>query len=86
MRIREIVTEQQSTMKVLNVDDKQVVLGDPRKPGITTVVQKDPKKPGMIQRGQNGKFKLNNNPNQPQEVDNEIKAGDEVEIDAQGLR
>jgi len=82
MKVKEIVREA-NTMKVLNVDDKQVVLGDPKNPNITTVVKKDPNKPGMIKRDPSGKLRMSTQPGQPQEVDDGIKPGEDIEIDQQ---
>ena len=47
---------------------------------VKTVVPKDPNKPGMIQRDPSGKLIMSNKPGQPQEVDDEIKPGDTVEV------
>jgi hypothetical protein len=80
MKMSEVLREA-NVMKVMNVDDKQVVLGDPKNPNITTVIQKDPNKPGMIKRDPTGKLKMNTQPGQPQEVDDAIKPGEDVEVD-----
>ncbi len=76
MKIYEVT---QGTLSVLDANDKEVTLQDP-KTKIKTVVPKDPNKPGMIKRDPSGKLIMSNKPGQPQEVDNEIKAGDTVQV------
>ena len=76
MKIFEVT---QGTLQVLDANDKEVTLQDP-KTKVKTVVPKDPNKPGMIQRDPTGKLKLSNKPGQPQEVDKEIKPGDKVQV------
>tara|TARA_B100000925_G_scaffold265127_1_gene224072 strand:- start:486 stop:722 length:237 start_codon:yes stop_codon:yes gene_type:complete len=76
MKIFEVM---QGTLQVLDDNDKEVTLQDP-KTKVKTVVPKDPNKPGMIQRDPSGKLIMSNKPGQPQEVDKEIKVGDTVEV------
>ena len=76
MKIFEVM---QGTLQVLDANDKEVTLQDP-KTKVKTIVPKDPNKPGMIQRDPSGTLIMSNKPGQPQEVDKEIKPGDTVEV------
>ena len=76
MKIFEVM---QGELQVLDANDKEVTLQDP-KTKVKTVVPKDPNKPGMIQRDDAGNLVMSNKPGQPQEVDKEIKPGDKVQV------
>tara|TARA_B100000073_G_C23271838_1_gene386743 strand:- start:125 stop:382 length:258 start_codon:yes stop_codon:yes gene_type:complete len=81
MRISEILIKEEQELNVVNADDKQVTLIDP-KTKVQTIVPKDPNKPGMIQSDPDdptGKsFKLDMKSSG--QVDNKIQPGSKVKV------
>ena len=84
MRISEIIKEQE--LNVVNADEKQVTLIDP-KTKVQSIVPKDPKKPGMIQPDPDdptGKsFKLDQNAKG--QVAGELAPGAKVKVAGSGI-
>lgn len=76
MKVADILGEQ--NLKVLANDDKNTTLMDP-KTKIQTVIPKDPNKPGMITRDPKTN-KLQATTKTSGEVDQEIKPGEDVEM------
>jgi len=76
MKVADILGEQ--NLKVIANDDKNTTLMDP-KTKIQTVIPKDPNKPGMITRDPKTN-KLQATTQQPGTVEQEIKPGEDVEM------
>ena len=76
MKVADILGEQ--NLKVIANDDKNTTLMDP-KTKIQTVIPKDPNKPGMITRDPKTN-KLQATTQQPGNVEQEIKPGEDVEM------
>lgn len=77
MKLIDIILEQNMQLQVLDDNDDETTLQDP-KTKIKTVVPKDPKKPGAIAKDERGQLTLNTKTQGS--VDRGIKPGDLVKV------
>lgn len=77
MKLIDVILEQNMQLQVLDDNDDETTLQDP-KTKIKTVVPKDPKKPGAIAKDERGQLTLNTKTQGS--VDRGIKPGDLVKV------